>query len=319
MNAIDLRHMRHALALAEHRNFGRAADRIGISQPTLSRSIQALETQVGAALFDRLPREVVPTEVGRVFLARVGPIVVHADELERELAAMLGREGGGLRVAVHPYVAAVLLGTVLGRFVRRHPSIRIEVVEASGEQMLTLMDSSSAEILVGEQALFHGKERFIVEPLQRRSGEYVCRVGHPILERGAVTLQDVLLYPIATTDTSPEMWVRVLGSDLAEFDPVALSDSAWTVHCSNLAAIAELCATSDAIGILTPGMIRRELEAGSLAVIPFEGTRPSADWGIVSRRGRTLSPAAEAFVEVVREVDAEMPEDGIGPVTHPVG
>lgn len=56
-------------------------------------------------------------------------------------------------------------------------------------------------------------------------------------------------------------------------------------------------------------MIRRELEAGSLAVIPFEGTRPSADWGIVARRGRTLSPAAEAFVEVVREVDAEMPED----------
>lgn len=309
MTAIDLRHMRHALALAEHRNFGRAADRIGISQPTLSRSIRALETEVGAALFDRLPREVVPTEVGRVFLARVRPVVARANELERELAAMLAREGGVLSVAVHPYVACELLGPVLGRFVRRHPSVRIAVMESPGDQMLKLMESNSPEILVGEQALFHGNEDLTVEPLQRRSGEYVCRAGHPLLERGAVTLQDILPYPLATTDISPEIWARVLGNDLSGFDPVALAGQAWTVHCPSLVAIAELIAASDAIGILTRGMIRRELQEGSLTVLPFEGSTPSADWGIISRRGRTLSPAAEAFVEVVREVDEEMPVD----------
>jgi LysR family cyn operon transcriptional activator len=79
VNSIDLRHMRHALALSEHRNFGRAAERLGISQPTLSRSIQVLEAQIGAPLFDRLPRDVVPTEVGRVFLERATPIVIQSD------------------------------------------------------------------------------------------------------------------------------------------------------------------------------------------------------------------------------------------------
>jgi DNA-binding transcriptional LysR family regulator len=74
-------------------------------------------------------------------------------------------------------------------------------------------------------------------------------------------------------------------------------------------ATAELVAASDAIGIFTRGMIQRELDEGSLAVIPFVGPKPSADWGIISRRGRTLSPAAEAFVEIVREVDAEVPVD----------
>ena len=74
-------------------------------------------------------------------------------------------------------------------------------------------------------------------------------------------------------------------------------------------AIAELVAGSDAIGMLSRGMIRRELHEGSLAVIPFEGTKPSTEWGIIRRRGRTLSPAAEAFIEAVRESDAEVPVD----------
>lgn len=309
MSTIDLRHMRHALALAEERNFGRAAKRIGISQPTLSRSIQTLEEGVGAPLFDRFSREVLPTELGRVFLGRAASIVAEADDLEREMAAQLGLESGVLRVAVGPYVAAVLLGAILGRFSDLHPALRIEVAEVSGARMLEVLGSGKVEVLIGERVLFRDSDEFVVEPLRRRFGDYICRAGHPILEQDSVHVLDILAYPLATTDISPEAWVRILGEDAGEFDPVTLADRAWKVRCQSLVAIAELVAGSDAIGMFSRAMIRRELAEGSLAVIPFEGTKPSADWGIVRRRGRTLSPAAEAFIEAVREADDEVPAD----------
>jgi DNA-binding transcriptional LysR family regulator len=309
MSTIDLRHMRHALALAEERNFGRAAERIGISQPTLSRSIQTLEEGIGSPLFDRFPRAVVPTEVGRVFLGRAESIVAEADDLEREMAAQLGLETGVLRVAVGPYVAAVLLGPILGRFSDRHPALRIEVAEVPGARMREVVGSGEVEVLVGEQALFRGEAQFICEPLRPRVGEYVCRAGHPLLERDSIDVQDILAYPLATTDISPEAWVRILGEEAAEFDPVLLADRAWKVRCQSLVAIAQLVTSSDAISMFSRAMIQRELEEGSLAVIPFEGTRPSADWAIIRRRGRTLSPAAEAFIEAVREADDEVSAD----------
>ncbi|MCL7961643.1 MAG: LysR family transcriptional regulator [marine benthic group bacterium] len=309
MSPIDLRHMRHALALAEERNFGRAAERVGISQPTLSRSIQALEEEFGALLFDRFPREVVPTEVGRVFLHHAAPIVADADDLEREMAAQLGLESGVLRVAVGPYVAAVLLGAILGRFSDRHPALRIEVAEVPGARMREVIGSGSVELLVGEQALFRDDNEFLLEPLRPRFGEYVCRAGHPLLNRDSISVHDIMSYPLATTDISPEAWVRILGEEAGEFDPVVLADRAWKVRCQSLVAIAELVASSDAIGLFSRAMIRRELKEGTLTVIPFEGTKPSADWGIIRRRGRTLSPAAEAFVEVVRESDSEVAVD----------
>ena len=309
MSPIDLRHMRHALALAEERNFGRAAKRLGISQPTMSRSIQVLEAQIGTPLFDRLPREVVPTEVGRVFLEHATPIVSQSDELQREMRSILGLETGVLRVAVGPYVAAVLLGSILGRFSDQHPAVRIEVAEVPAGRMRHVVGSGGVEVLVGEQALFAGDEAFVSEPLRRRTGEYVCRPGHPLLCQGPVSLTEILAYPLATTDIAPEAWVRLLGDDAESLDAAALADRAWKVRCQSLVAIAELVASSDSIGIFSRAMIRRELEEGSLAVISLDGTKPSADWGIVHRRGRTLSPAAKAFIEAVREADAEVPVD----------
>src|ERR1700737_4714585 len=67
---VELRHLRYALALAEHQHFGRAAEAVGIAQPPLSKQIAALEREVGTALFDRTPRGVYPTAAGEAFLAR---------------------------------------------------------------------------------------------------------------------------------------------------------------------------------------------------------------------------------------------------------
>ena len=85
--------------------------------------------------------------------------------------------------------------------------------------------------------------------------------------------------------------------------------SASAVRCQSLTALADMVAASDAIGIFGRGMIQHRLDNGTMAILPFAGPRPTSDWGIIRRKGRTPSPAAKAFIEAVRWADAHVPLD----------
>src|ERR1700761_269292 len=123
----DLRLLRHALALAEHRHFARAASAMHISQPTLTRSIQELEKLCGTLLFDRdAPRGPEPTAVGSIFLARAQEVVSRADDFEREMDLMKGLEKGDLRVGSGTFTGPLFVDLALARLIKEQPSIRVE-------------------------------------------------------------------------------------------------------------------------------------------------------------------------------------------------
>lgn len=306
---LETRHLAYVDALARAGTFSRAAEELGITQPTLSRAIQGLEDRVGGRLFDRLPKGVVPTALGNAFVTRARPILSATSDLERELAAIQGLETGHLRVLVGPYVAATLLGAALGRFLERAPGVRVEVDEADSGRLPGLLLEDGIHVAVAEISLFTDRERLAVEPLGVRQGEYVCRAGHPLLGRHELKLADVIRYPLATTQIPPEVWERLAGGSSLSGHHEALAASGSAVRCQSLTALADLVESSDAIGIFSRGIVRRRLHEGTLAVLPLDGPRPTSNWGILHRKDRTLSPAASAFIEAVRWADAEVPLD----------
>ena len=306
---IDIRHLRYAFALARAGTFSQAAEELGISQPTLTRAIQGLEERVGARLFDRLPKGVVPTTLGEALVARAGPILSATHDLERELAALQGLDTGHLKVLVGPYVAAVLLGPALGRLPEQAPGVSVEVDEADSGRLLELLPRTDIDVVVAEMSLFPDRDHLAVEALRVREGEYMCRAGHPLLAQETVTLADILRYPLATTQISPESWKRLAADSLLAGRHENLAASGSAVRCQSLTALADLVASSDSIGIFSRGIVRRRLAEGSLAVLPLDGKRPTSDWGILHVKNRTLPPAAVAFIEAIRWADAHVPLD----------
>jgi DNA-binding transcriptional LysR family regulator len=247
--------------------------------------------------------------VGRLLIARAEAILASARDLDRELAATLGLETGSLRVLVGPYVAAVLLGRALGHFLAAAPGVQVEVDEADTSRLAGILGQGEVDVVVAERSLFPDDTDLVVEPLRVRQGEYVCRVGHPLLDRGAVGFDELFRYPLATTQIGVEAWRRLVRGTPLEGRTTVLADSASAVRCQSLTALADLVESSDAIGIFSRGMIRRRLQEGTLAVVPFEGRKPTSDWGIIRRAARTPSPAALAFMEAIRVADRETPVD----------
>ena len=144
---MELRQLRSLLVLAEELHFGRAADRLGIAQPALSRQIQQLETELQSPLFVRSPRAVTLTKMGQEFVASIRPAI---QQLESAVADSIGfarATRGRLRIGVCSSLSHRFTPALLDRLYQASPEIRIDVRElAAAEQVRTL---HSGEIDIG--------------------------------------------------------------------------------------------------------------------------------------------------------------------------
>lgn len=128
---MELRHLRYFLAVAETLNFGRAASRLGIAQPPLSRQIKDLEAEIGTPLFHRTPRGAALTEAGAVFAQKAMQILADSDDAVVEARDVGVGRGGRLVIGFVHSVAYSLLPRILPEFKRRHPKVAVSLREVT--------------------------------------------------------------------------------------------------------------------------------------------------------------------------------------------
>ena len=126
---VEIRQLEYLIAVAEEGNFSRAAERLHVSQPSLSQQIKKLEEELGVVLFDRLPRRVVATRAGSLLLERARRILIELSDARREVGETKGEVTGKLAVGAIPTIAPFLLPDLLQRYRARWPRVEIQVLE----------------------------------------------------------------------------------------------------------------------------------------------------------------------------------------------
>jgi len=304
--SIDLRLLRHARALAEHKHFGRAAGELGISQPALSRSIAQLEGKIGARLFERDAKGIEPTDTGSLLLDRAVELLARADDLGREMALLQGRGAGALRIGAGTYPAEILVGRALAALLKQRPDVQARVVVENVLQLLPLLRRRDLDLVIGDATQFADDPEFIITALTPRQGYFVCNAGHPLLKQRRLTLEDVMAFPLVFTGRLPP---RLLGPLLAASGhPGGAGDphNPPAITCESLAMMKTIVAGSDAIAIFPLGAIDQEVGSGSLAVLPLVEPWLYGNFSIIRLVHRTPPPSSEAFVQLLLETDAEL-------------
>ena len=126
---MEVHQLRYFCAVASHGTFTRASEVEHVAQPSLSQQILKLEAELGARLFDRLPRSARLTVFGRAFLPKAERILRELEEAKTELRDMSGNERGEVAVGIIPTIAAYLLPRLLNGFAVRHPLVTIKIIE----------------------------------------------------------------------------------------------------------------------------------------------------------------------------------------------
>ena len=198
---MDLRNINQVLTLAEHRNFGRAARQLGISQPALSRSIRVLEEQLGVRLFDRHARDVSPTLFGERILTLGSRLLEEAAHLERDLELHKELGTGEITIGSGPFPAELFLGAALGQLCTKYPRLHVRVIVDLIPRLTDLLRSSEIDILISDMRGIEDKKDMTLVSLPKHRAYFFCRAGHPLAALEHVTLTDVLRFPQA------QMWM----------------------------------------------------------------------------------------------------------------
>jgi len=304
----DLRLLRCALALADHRNFARAAGAIHLSQPALSRAIKELEQRAGTRLFDRTSQGAEPTDAGMVFLDHAREVMSRAADLGREMNLLTGLEKGELCIGAGTYATNLFVDKAVGRLMREHPSVRISIANDNWSNLLPLLRKRELDLAVIEATAAAADPEMRVIKMHWHKGYLAMRAGHPLLKSGpAQQLDETWNYPFVTTSRFPPSLFKELAAALLGSQPVAKpgSRALVSVACESLHMMKTIAQESDAVALLPLNVIADEIESGVLVAIPGPPWMGAA-FGIVHLAHRSLSPLGENFVRFVRDADADL-------------
>ena len=175
----EFQQLNHFLAVAEQRNFSRAAEKVGLSQSALSRSIQRLEQQVGQPLFERQPRDVVLTELGELLLGRAQQIMALVEDTFAELSE--SNKTGRIRLATIPTIAPYFLPCLLREFADQHPHVSVVVQEDTTDEILRLCNHGEVDLALLALPL---EARYLeIEPLFEEELLLVLPNGHRLAKK----------------------------------------------------------------------------------------------------------------------------------------
>ena len=297
--SIDLRLIRYATALAEHGTFTRAADALGIAQPTLSRGIRDLEADIGLPLFNRHRHGAEATDFGYLFLRQAASVSAQVSDLEREVALAKGLQKGELAVGFGPHAADLLLPHALPRFVSAHPAVRIRVQIDSIEVLGRALRQRALDFVVGESTILESDESIdVFEPLEPIKAYLFVRTGHP-LASSTVSLRDVLDYPLVQVSRLPPRALKPFLDALGASSTAALAVPVPAIDCPTISLAVDTVIGSDAVMLVSLGMVKRELALRRVVPV-FHASWMRSNWAFMKLRHRSPSPAATAFLAALR-------------------
>ena len=305
---IELRLIRHALALGQYGNFARAAEALHLTQPSLSRSIAALEQQLGVPLFDRTRQGVLPTAFGRVLLERGEAMLGREADMRREIGLLAALQTGTLIISVAPYVGEEQLARAIAQVSAAHPRLQIECRSLHPAEVVRQVLAEQADLGISNLAGLDREERLAVEPLPAQRTYLACRPGHPLTQEADPSLARALQFPVVTTRLRGEQAALALRRGGTTTAQDAYGEDYTPQVLVNSIAMARLVAQkSDMVVPGTAEMLADDVAAGRLVRLSCTAPAMRTNNGLLYLRDRTLAPAVRVFIQALRAGQADTP------------
>ena len=299
---LDLRTLRHFVALIDHGSFAAAAAAVNLSQSAFSRSIQNLEQQAGHLLVNRGDRELPPTSQGRLVLDYARPLLRKVQALKQELDRFSVEESGTLSFGCDSALVSGMIPRALACFVERYPNAKVHYDVDSWHELERRLKGQDIEFCVADTTRFEADSRYEVQRLLPQRWHFYCRQGHPLAALESVDGQQLFGYPLATSRQ-----LHGIRKVLAQYSDQL--DYVPAVECENSQSLFDFIKLSNAIGVLTQDA-RSTMTAQGAHVLrvrdmPAELAAHQTHFGVITLRERGLSPLAKAFIEIIQKLDGQ--------------
>lgn len=286
--------LKHFVALAELGSFVAAAKAVFVTQPALTRSIQALEGELGQPLFDRVGRRIEITAFGIQALVHAQHLVQDADNFKYLGKQSQAGKVGRVRVGLSSGPGAVLAVPLLRYMAEHHPRLQMEISRGNTDRLLDALRERELDGAIVDIRAMRPADDLVVTHRVEMAASFLCRPDHPLIRSGKpVTIDHVLAYPLASTPLSDEV-ARVITE---RYGPQANPDNCVTLRSDDTQTLIAVARESDAI-VLTINAAGKDLSCLQLTP-PLNAT---ARFGLVRLNRHAQAPAMGIIGDVMQAV-----------------
>lgn len=295
---MELRHIEQIVAICNAGSFSAAAERLGISQPTLSKNIARIEEKLGLKLFERTTGSARPTIFGAYVAEHGQSLLQGVSAIGRELVQMARGEAGLLRIAVGPATRLKPVPDVVRKAVEDFPQLRIFVRYASPAVMMRGLRLGTFDVAFCHREVADARSDFIRVKIFEDRYVTVARPDHPALGQGPLTPAALLRYPLASAGATPDFqaWIGDLTPDQAANLEFVISD--------DYDLLRQRPHGGDYVARGPRFVFEHELAAGSLVELPLARAFGYECW-MLTTPAHWRSPLVKAVAQIAKGVVRE--------------
>ena len=292
---MDLRALRTLVEVVRHGGFSAAAAALCVTQSSVSKTIRQLEEEIGAPLLERRGPRYKPTASGELVCRHALAMLAERDNLHVALAELRGVRRGRLRLGLSRLGSSLMFGQLVAQFHQRYPDIELELVEHGTLHLAGILRAGELDLAMCMLPIPDDLDWLLVhdEPLMA-----LLPAGHPLAGRAGCTLADLAETPFILFESGFALNPQILaGCQRHGFTPKVV---AYSAHADFIQAL-----VAAGLGV---AFLPRLLVAGgvprSIACLLLEDDSPRWRITLAWRRDANLSPAARAYLDLVREAVA---------------
>lgn len=295
---MDLRDLAYFETIAELGHLGRAADRLGRSQPALTKSIQRLEQSLGASLFQRDGRRIRLTPAGELMLQRARQLRQSVEETRREVRDFASGVVGNIRLGCAATMAEYLLPRLVEELLTRAPDVTISLVLGQDDVLREALRGGRLDMAICSRIL--DDPQLLSEPLLRDQVVVVASREHPLFD-SAIGIADLCRYRwvLPSTAVSSRRWID------ATFQAHQLPTPQVQIETNAIPMLPRLIARTQLLSFMARETLGGGHGVDQLREVALAETTLDRSIGLAVRSGAYLSPAAQLLQEMLREHAAQ--------------
>jgi DNA-binding transcriptional LysR family regulator len=302
---LNLRRLEHLAVISEEKSFLKAAQRLNLTQPALTRSIQTLEESLGLQLLNRAHEGVSLTDAGQRILPRALQILGDAESLKREAQQLVGVDSGHVNFGVGVFPAEAFLTRLLIEQVREKPGLTVDVDIGNWQRLRGKLQRNELDFVVALTHSLPPPADFEVRPLPPQRFGFFVRQSHPLLALGGLAQRHALRQYKLIGPVLP-LQARLALQEIYELPhheelPVGLScDSVAVLQSVMLSSDCVLFATHEAMASALPCAVSAA-QGVALPHVQYAAAQALAT-SVIHAQGRVLSPAALWLIGKIEQV-----------------
>jgi len=295
---ITLQQMEAVISLVEEGSFSRAAKRMFLTQPALTKNIKNAEDYLGVRLVNRSNMGASLTPEGKIVYDYARRMVKLRDEAREKVLALRENIGGNIYIGASTIPATYILPRVLNAFGKKHPDIRVYIKTADSEEAMNMVLENEVEIgCIGKQP---SNKNLAAEPLWKDRLVLAVPKLHRWRKMKSITLPELLDEPFVVREKGSATR-ELFESCLKESKSVSLSQFNICSELGSSEAIKEAIIAGLGVSVISIHSVQRELSQGLLLEVPLQGCRMERNFYLIYKRQFDFRPAHKIFIDFLKK------------------